>query len=145
MNGKNIEVLHKISNYCDLINGTVNRFGNELTAFMNDKDYQDSICMKLLQIGELTTHLSDDFKQEFSNEVDWRGSKLLRNIVAHRYGSIKFDEIWSIVTTEIPDIKSFCDEKIRIFDLINSPIKETDQDSFYDDEPLIIDRPNGRK
>ena len=143
MTDKNIEVLNKISNYCVLINNTVNRFGNDLSSFMNDKDYQDSVCMKLLQIGELTSHLSDDFKQEFSSEVDWRGSKLLRNIVAHRYGTIRFEEIWNIITTEIPDIKSFCDDKIRIYTLMTSPAKEAENDEYYDE--VIPEPSNGRK
>lgn len=143
MTDKNIEVLNKLSNYCVLINNTVNRFGNDLSSFMNDKDYQDSVCMKLLQIGELTSHLSDDFKQEFSSEVDWRGSKLLRNIVAHRYGTIRFEEIWNIITTEIPDIKSFCDDKIRIYTLMTSPAKEAENDEYYDE--VIPEPSNGRK
>lgn len=142
---KNIEVLHKIADYCSLIQDSINRFGNDVSTFTNDKDYQDSVCMKLLQIGELTTHLSDDFKQEFSSDVDWRGTKLLRNIVAHRYGSIRFDEIWDIVTSEIPDIKSFCDEKIRLYDLMSSPSAGPEQDDDYYDEIIPEPPSSGRK
>lgn len=67
--------------------------------------------MSLLQIGELTTHLSDDFKEAFSSEVDFRGCKKFRNIVAYNYGAVKFDSVWKSVKEEIPQIKAFCTRK----------------------------------
>ena len=38
-------VLSKIVEYCDDINDTLARFGDELEQFIADKDFQKSICM----------------------------------------------------------------------------------------------------
>ncbi len=106
-------VLSKIVEYCDDINDTLARFGDELEQFIADKDFQKSICMSLVQIGELTTHFSEEFIQDTQTEIDWRGTKRLRNIVVHNYGSINYNTIWEIVKFEIPDILSFCRKEMQ--------------------------------
>lgn len=118
MKDKNIEVLNKMYNYCNDIDNSLKRFGDNLESFINDKDYQNTVCMSLLQIGELTTHLSDEFKKIFSNEVDWRGAKGFRNIVAHRYGTVDHTTVWSMVKEEVPSISSFCKKQIDIHNLL---------------------------
>lgn len=140
MKDRNMETLIKISNYCNEVELTINRFGRDSEIFHNDRDYKNSICISLLQIGELTTHLSEDFRSTFSKEVDWRGCKVLRNIVAHRYGTVNYDIVWKAATEEIPEIKSFCDDKIALFNLINAPSISPDEanDEYVDDEQLDL-------
>ena len=41
---------------------TMQRFGNEKPVFELDMDYRNSVCMSLLQIGELTGHLTEEFR-----------------------------------------------------------------------------------
>lgn len=41
---------------------TLERFGKDKSIFETDKDFRNSICMSLLQIGELTGHLPVDFR-----------------------------------------------------------------------------------
>lgn len=63
MRTKNIDIVQHIESYCRDIENTVKRFGNNQDVFENDVDYRNSICMSLLQIGELTGHLSEEFKE----------------------------------------------------------------------------------
>ena len=62
------------------------------------------IIHPVLQIGELTTRLSDDFKEKFS-EIAWSEIKALRNIHVHEYEKVDFEEMLKIFQNDIPDLK----------------------------------------
>ena len=55
----------------------------------------------LLQMGELTRSLTEPFKERHS-ELPWKQMRGLRNMVAHNYGHVDFEIIWSIVQEDIP-------------------------------------------
>ncbi len=59
---RDYSVLEHIVRYCDDIADTLNRFGDDYAIFQKDKDFKNSISMSTMQIGELTTHLSEEFK-----------------------------------------------------------------------------------
>lgn len=122
--------------YCNDINDDCLRLGNSYEVFKNDRLLQKAVTMSMLQIGELTTHLSDEFKDLTNNEMDWRNLKGLRNIVAHQYGSIQFDLIWQIKENDIPMIMDFCQKYISFFD------EQLDLDI---DEPLDLTKDNSLK
>jgi uncharacterized protein with HEPN domain len=69
-----------------------------------------------LQIGELTTYLSDDFKQTYTG-IPWKQIKALRNIVAHSYGKIDDESLWETITGDIPKLKDYCSEIIHKLDI----------------------------
>lgn len=128
---KNIRVLNHILEYCNDIQQDIDRIGNSYETFKSDKLYQKAITMSMLQIGELTTHLSEDFKSSTNDEMDWRNIKGLRNILAHNYGSIDFDIIWEIKDTDIPRIKEFCEQAICYLEKCDA---DRDADNIcYDD------------
>lgn len=54
------DVLCHILRYCERIDDLIKRFGREEEIFVNDIAYKDAVSMNLLQIGELTGHLSDN-------------------------------------------------------------------------------------
>ena len=122
--------------YCNDIYDDCLRLGNSYEVFKNDRLLQKAVTMSMLQIGELTTHLSDEFKDLTNNEKDWRNLKGLRNIVAHQYGSIQFDLIWQIKENDIPMIMDFCQKYISFFD------EQLDLDI---DEPLDLTKDNSLK
>lgn len=122
--------------YCNDIYDDCLRLGNSYEMFENDRLLQKAVTMSMLQIGELTTHLSDEFKDLTNNEMDWRNLKGLRNIVAHQYGSIQFDLIWQIKENDIPMIMDFCQKYISLFD------EQLDLDI---DEPLDLTKDNSLK
>ena len=95
----NKTALKKIISYCNDIENIIDRFGNSLEDFEKDFAFQYSI-----QIGELTTRLTDDFKEKYS-EIAWVQIKGLRNIYAHEYENVDLEEIWKIISEDIPDLK----------------------------------------
>ena len=74
---------------------------------MHDELIQDGVTMQLLAIGELTTHFTEEFREEYRDNIDWRNFKQLRNVCAHRYGTLDYKIIWDIATTELPGVKEF--------------------------------------
>lgn len=98
-------VIQKIIRYCNEIERMLKRFGSELDDYISDADFQYASGMCIIQIGELTTRLSEEFKAKHS-EIAWNQIKALRNIHAHDYDSIKFSIVWKTLTEEIPALKS---------------------------------------
>ena len=104
---RNISILEHIMSYCDQIEETVTRFGNDYDLFANDAIYRNAAALCILQIGELVGKLSDDFREAHPG-VPWRQIKAMRNIVAHSYGSVDSETTWEIITEDIPQLKTYC-------------------------------------
>lgn len=66
----------------------------------------------MLQIGELTTHLTSDFKQTYTG-IPWIQIKALRNVVAHNYGKIDDESLWETITSDIAKLKAYCSNIIQ--------------------------------
>jgi len=66
----------------------------------------DACLMNIVNIGELVNRLSTEFTYEH-DEIDWFKILGLRNIIAHDYFGVDYDEIWTIIKAHIPVLKSF--------------------------------------
>ena len=94
-------IIQKMIGYCNSIARMRNRFGDTFENYTSDEDFQMSSSMCILQIGELTTRLTDEFKAQHS-DIPWREIKALRNIHAQE---VDFEEMWKILTEDIPELK----------------------------------------
>lgn len=63
MKKKAADILEHIRQYCIDVQETLERFGKDKAVFETDKDFRNSVCMSLFQIGELTGHLPEDFRE----------------------------------------------------------------------------------
>lgn len=104
---RDYEVLSKIIRYCEEIRLTHERFSNSYESFINDFVYRNAIAMCVLQIGELTVHLSEPLKEKY-NQLPWQAIKSMRNFVAHRYGKIDPDLLWQTTQVRIPELMDYC-------------------------------------
>ena len=104
---RDTSILEHILSYCNEIQETVSRFGEDKELFLHDSVYHNAVALCILQIGELVGVLSDEFKAAYS-EIPWRNIKLMRNIVAHRYGTVDHSITWDVVMDDIPTLKIFC-------------------------------------
>lgn len=100
-------ILNHIVRYCEEIETTVTRFGNSYEVFSNDSAYRNACALCILQIGELSGHLSEEFRKKHT-QVPWQQMRGLRNIVAHAYGSVDTKSIWQTIVEDIPALKAFC-------------------------------------
>ena len=99
----NKTVLKKIIGYCDNVGELIERFGS-YENFVSDFAYQMAAGMCIIQIGELTTRLSEEFKERHS-EIEWKPIKAVRNIFVHDYEETDFKMVWDALTDDIPDLK----------------------------------------
>ena len=126
----NKSILEHILLYCDEIKSSIARFGDDVHIFINDIDYRKSVSLSILQIGELAGKLSEDYRNSTS-EIPWKQIRGLRNIVAHSYGTVDFEEIFDIAHDNISDLKAFCEKELKHMELLNQDGLETD---WSDDE-----------
>ena len=105
---RNASILEHIISYCDQIQQTVERFGDDYALFESDPIYRNAAALCILQIGELVGKLTDDFREQHP-AVPWRQIKAMRNIVAHSYGSVDPETTWEIITDDIPILKKYCE------------------------------------
>lgn len=107
MNDRDKAVINKIIGYCDEIELTHQYFENNKELFFNKRDgfvYRNSITMPILQIGELSKNLSENFRKTYQ-DIPWREITGMRDIFAHHYGSLDYDIVWSTSKQDIPDLK----------------------------------------
>jgi uncharacterized protein with HEPN domain len=109
---RNRTVLKKIIQYCDEIEQIKKRFNISLEILQTDFVYRNAVAMSLLQIGELTTYLTDDFKTQY-NDIAWKDIKAVRNIAAHDYEKFDLEIIWKTITIDIPKLRTQCREIIE--------------------------------
>ena len=112
MDSRDISILKHMLRYCNEIENTINRFGNDLEMFKNDNDYKDSLSMKIFQIGELANHLTDEYLEETKNKINWNAIRGMRNRFAHGYGKMDSTKIFYTGIEDIPVIKEFLEKEL---------------------------------
>ena len=84
---------------------------NSADELASNRLYCKAIVMSILNIGELTKHLPEDFKTE-NNEIPWKLITGMRDIAAHGYSEMDDDIIWDVVKHSIPELVAFIDEQL---------------------------------
>lgn len=77
--------------------------GLEQDDFERDMRTVRAVAYLMLSIGEAAKNLPQDFIDQHE-EIDWRGIKGMRDILAHRYFGLDIEIIWETVTTHLPAI-----------------------------------------
>lgn len=112
MDNRDITIIKHMLKYCEEINKTIERFGNDIEKFKADNDYKDSLSMKIFQIGELANHLTDEYLEKAKNEINWNAIRGMRNRFAHGYGKMDSTKIFYTAVEDIPVIKEFLEKEI---------------------------------
>lgn len=107
MDNKNISIIKRIMRYCKDVSQMVERFGDSFEIFDSDFAYRHACSMCIVQIGELSSHLTDEFKQMY-NGIPWKSVKAMRNIFAHNYEGVSIEKTWNTIKQDIPALLSYC-------------------------------------
>ena len=86
------------------IEGTLRYFDMDELRFKSEYTMRNALAMPLQQIGELATHVTDEFIDAHS-EIPWKQIKGMRTWFAHQYWDMSFDKIWVTLTEDVPDLK----------------------------------------
>ena len=113
MNNSDLLRVKHIKTYCEDITKTIHRFGDDFEVFRNDTDYLNSVSMSIMQIGELSVGLSDEFKHATGERMQWGAIRGMRNLYAHAYVKMDKASIWETITMDIPGLLNFCEKTIE--------------------------------
>ena len=78
--------------------------GRHTSDVLVDKMCQKAIVMSLINIGELSKAFSDNYLSTMP-AIPWKAIRGFRNIAAHQYGIIDFDDVYKTVIEDIPFLK----------------------------------------
>lgn len=92
-----LEAIDRITEYTSNFN-TADDFNDDYRNF-------DATMMNFVVIGEMVDKISDEFKKKHP-EIEWIKIKGFRNLVAHDYFGIDAEEVWQIIKSKIPVLKS---------------------------------------
>lgn len=107
MNGRDKKILQKILKYCDEIIATNAYFKSDESLFKDAERgflYRNAVSMPLLQIGELSKSLSDEFVS-LRTEIPWRMMARMRDVLAHHYGGIDMNATFWTATRDVPEVR----------------------------------------
>ena len=104
---RDLRLLQHIVAYCDQVDMAAARFGRSFQIFDQDPVYRNAVALCILQIGELVGRLSEEFRDTHA-QIPWRQIKLMRNIVAHRYGTVDNTITWDVVENDLPVLRTDC-------------------------------------
>lgn len=72
--------------------------------FLNDVIAQRAAAMTMINMGELASVFSDDFRKSYP-QIPWRKIRGLRNIIAHKYEIIDFEDVWETAVKSVPELE----------------------------------------
>ena len=74
-------------------------------SFVKDARTVDAVVRNLEIIGEAASRIPEDFKT-IHPQIPWRRVVGLRNRVLHEYFGVDLEIVWSVVTQDLPPMKS---------------------------------------
>lgn len=111
MQDKDVFLLEDIIEHCEKVEQIARLCNNNFATFSSEDVYESSCAFHVMQIGELSNALSDNFKNNHP-EVEWFKIVGLRNRIAHEYGDIDVASLWKTVEESIPELCRFCRKQI---------------------------------
>jgi len=104
---KDSRIINHIIEHIESALNAKKRFGDDYKVFVSDKDYFNSVCMSLLQIGELANRLTKEFIAN-NTDIPWRNIIGLRNVVVHGYGQLDTETVWATLNDDLPELLNKC-------------------------------------
>lgn len=109
---RDMNIIRHIRDYCTEVDVAHADFAHSKERFMVSSTYRNAVTMPILQIGELTNHLSDSFRADHP-EIPWNAMRGIRNLFAHQYHAVDFDIVWTTSIEDIAYLKAFCDRLLQ--------------------------------
>ena len=78
-------------------------------TFLADEKLKRAVGMTVINIGELVKNMSEELRLSHK-DVPWKAIAGMRDIAAHKYQTLRMEDIYNTVTMDLPDLK----EKINV-------------------------------
>ena len=104
------QIVKKILSEIDVIDNLILDFTQEL--FIVDEKTKRAVCMTLINIGELAKSITEELRAE-TTYISWRGISGMRDVTAHKYQTLRMEDVWHTVIIEIPKLKKQLESLIK--------------------------------
>ena len=92
---KDIDFVLEYTDYTDYIDTQTELEQNEVLL--------DSVLLRLIQISENSTKLTEAFKKQYK-EVPWHAMKGMRNRIVHDYGEVDLKIVYDTIKLDLPKL-----------------------------------------
>jgi uncharacterized protein with HEPN domain len=99
MNSRDAQIVRKAMSEIDYLADSVE--GLSFDDFDKNETLKRAAAMTLINIGEVFRLVSDDFRNEHP-ELPIREISATRNVAAHGYQTLRFDDIWDTIINDLP-------------------------------------------
>lgn len=72
--------------------------------FLADEKLKRAVAMTVINIGELVKNLSDEIRLQYSY-IPWRAIAGMRDIAAHKYQTLRMEDVYHTVFSDFPPLK----------------------------------------
>ncbi len=100
------KVISEIDIGCDML-GTFT-----LEEFINDEKLKRAVSMTVINIGELVKNITEDTRKEYS-DIPWRAIAGMRDIAAHKYQTLRMEDVYNTVCIDFPTLKEQFEKLLR--------------------------------
>jgi uncharacterized protein with HEPN domain len=73
--------------------------------FLKNEMMKRAVSMTVINVGELIKNVTDDLRQSHK-EVPWKAAAGMRDITAHRYQTLRMEDVYMTATHDFPMIKA---------------------------------------
>jgi uncharacterized protein with HEPN domain len=123
----NEQILRHIIGYAEQIEEANAMFNASEEELKNNSVYRNAAALCILQIGELSNRLTEDYRVMTEAQIPWRAIRGLRNIVAHHYGKIDYKSLWETINQDIPALREFCENQVLMFETMKEEALEYEE------------------
>jgi uncharacterized protein with HEPN domain len=87
---------------------TILRLTSNMTEleFQHDERTQLAILYEITILGEVVKRLSAEFRNKHST-IEWKKIAGMRDRLVHNYNEVKFDLVWEVIKTNIPELLEY--------------------------------------
>ncbi len=101
MEHRDVVVLRKIISEIEVAATMVAQCDFE--AFNENEMLKRATCMTVINIGELVKNLSEDTRHSY-NQIPWKAIAGFRDIAAHKYQTLRMEDVYETVTADFPSL-----------------------------------------
>ncbi len=83
-----------------------------LEEFKDDEKLKRAASMTVINIGELIKNITDDTRKEHP-QIPWKAIAGMRDIAAHKYQTLRMEDVYHTVRTEFPRLREDLAEVIN--------------------------------
>ena len=99
MNNRDRQICGKLLSEIAILKDMMDGVSRE--AFLTDERTSRAVCMTLINIGELVKNLTDELRNNHK-EIPWRSIAGLRDVTAHKYQTLRMEDVYSTCVEDIP-------------------------------------------